>query len=144
MNQVTALLERFIFNIEHFQDDDDYENRGEQRMEQAQMRFLIQKSSGDIRTDHQGQVEYLRMNQRMHTGLFFSFFEFLLNKGYRSDYQNGTDYTRNQDHGPVMRNYADRCHQSDTGGKEEQAHIVRQQFGDFIHMAWLYHLKRQG
>lgn len=144
MNQVTALLERFIFNIEHFQDDDDYENRGEQRMEQAQMRFLIQKSSGDIRTDHQGQVEYLRMNQRMHTGLFFSFFEFLLNKGYRSDYQNGTDHTRNQDHSPVMRNYADRCHQSDTGGKEEQAHIVRQQFGDFIHMAWLCHLKRQG
>lgn len=66
------------------------------------------------------------MNQRMHTGLLFSFFEILLHKGNRSNDQYRTDHTRDQDDRPIMRNHTDRSHQAHTGGQEEQTHIVRQ------------------
>ena len=57
MNQVASLLERFIRDLQQFQQGDNDENGGEQRMQEAQVRFLIEASGGDVGPDHQHQVE---------------------------------------------------------------------------------------
>ena len=66
MDQVAAFLERFVFDIHRFQDNDNDKYGGNKRMQQTDTRLSVQSLRRQISADHQSQRKYFRLCQVIH------------------------------------------------------------------------------